>query len=435
MITPREIYKVFYTTPRDGYKSGNIWIQREEEDILEKLLNAVGVSICIDGPTGTGKSSLAITILKKKNFRFLLIQVTKNMKWKDFCKKLFEAKINYNNGVDIGIDAGFEKGLPIFKIHFGIKTENNQLKDLEYEEKIIQNMTDHEICKILQERDLTLVIDDFERASEEILSNIGEMCKLITLSYISNTSKIIIIGTDDIYHRLVRFNKSLEARLKEISIGTLEKKQKSWNFLVEGFNKLQLKHPQQEFEKHYVSVSKQELNELKSACYDAADGLLKSLNELGSEIALKASSQNRISKATILEVCKYYLDKNIKHFNVDFPQISKLIQNNIFVKDIVICLYKKGIGQIHRWDEIVESFDESIDLSQIENAICELVEINFLTRTGYNGEILFVSNPTMAHIIGTFMSNPNKYKMPKSLMFNHQYVLPFLKKQDDSESN
>lgn len=193
-----EINKVFYTTPRDGYKKGNLWIKRKEEEVLTSLLDDLGTSICIDGPTGTGKSSLAITTLKKKKVNYLLIQVTKNMTWKDFCYKLLNAKITKNSEIDLGVDAGIDKGLPLFKVHFGIKSTSSKIEDIEYEEKVLERMTDDKICEILYDKKILLLIDDFERASDEILSNVGEMCKLLTESYVSDKAKLVIVGTDNI---------------------------------------------------------------------------------------------------------------------------------------------------------------------------------------------------------------------------------------------
>ncbi|MBA7572620.1 hypothetical protein ES708_14403 [subsurface metagenome] len=154
------------------------------------------------------------------------------MTWRDFCRKLLNAKVNKNISVDFGVDTGIEKGLPLFKIHFGFKSNNNSIENLEYEENIINRMTDDIICEILHNRKITLLIDDFERASYEIFSNVGEMCKLLTESYISDKTRLVIVGTDDIYRRLTKFNKALEGKLKELSLGTIDNKNESWNFLL-----------------------------------------------------------------------------------------------------------------------------------------------------------------------------------------------------------
>ncbi len=427
-----EISRTFFTTPRDGYGKGNLWIKRKEENRLSLLLDNLGESVCIDGPTGTGKSSLAITILKQKKIDFILVQVTKNMSWSDFCRKIFNSKINENNSFETGLETSIEKGLPLFNLHFGFNSERNSLENLEYEEKLIEKMTDDKICNILYTHKLSLLIDDFERASDEILSNIGEMCKLLTESYISNKTRLVIVGTDDIYKRLTYFNKSLEGRLKELSLGTIENKSESWAFLTHGFDRLNLKHPEYEYKKKIGSISVEDIRLCKDACYDAADGLLKSINELGSEIARHATPSRRISKATILEVSKKLLERNITRFNQYYPKVFKIISQSVIAKNIIITLYTSGIGQIHNWDDISNTLGESVDSKQIEDAICQLVEIDFLTRTGYNGEVLFVTNPTLAHTIAAVVNNPEKYSVPRSFMINNnQFVLPFLNKTED----
>jgi len=427
---PSEIKKVFYTTPRDGYKKGNLWIKRKEENYLSSLLDEIGTSICIDGPTGTGKSSLAITTLKKKKFNFLLIQVTKNMTWKNFCLKLLNSKVNENNVIDLGPNASHNKEIPLFMTHYGIKPKSKKIENFDHEEKILDRLTDDSICEVLHKNETSIIIDDFERASGEILSNIGEMCKLLTESYVSDKVKIVIVGTDDIYRRLTKFNKALEGRLKELSLGAIDNKNESWNFLLQSFDKLHLIHPALELKKKYKGgITAHDVNECKNACYEAADGLLKSLNELGQEIAKSATINRRVSKSLILQISRNMLERNIRRHNNDYPKLSVAIQRNTIVKDIIIYLFKKGIGRIHNWQDISESFTDGTDETHIENAICELVEIDFITRTGYDGEVLFVTNPTLAHTIGVAICNPNKYKVPKAFVLkNNQYVLPLNKK-------
>ncbi len=137
----------------------------------------------------------------------------------------------------------------------------------------------------------------------------------------------------------------------------------------------------------------------KVSCNDVANGLLKSLNELGAEITKSATINRRVSKATIISTSKKLLERNIHRFYQDYPIISIVIQENLFVQQVIIYLFNNGIDRIHNWDDISHSFDVKTDPHQIENAICQLVEIDFITRTGYNGEVLFVTNPTLAHTL------------------------------------
>jgi hypothetical protein len=203
--------------------------------------------------------------------------------------------------------------------------------------------------------------------------------------------------------------------------------------LTRGFDKLNFKHPDYELKNKIGKISYDDIKDCKDSCYDAADGLLKSINELGSELARNATQNRRISKATILEVSKKLLEKNIARFSQYYPIVFKILNQNVVAKKIIIALYSKGIGQIHNWDDIANALlgDSVDDAKQIEDAICQLVEIEFLTRTGYNGEILFVTNPTLAHTIAAVINNPKKYSVPRSFMIeNNQFVLPFLNKDE-----
>jgi hypothetical protein len=416
--------EVFFITPRDGYKKGNLWIPRKEENELSSYLDDLGVNICIDGPTGTGKSSLALTILKRKKVDFLLVIVTKSMTWKDFCRQLLKANVNDDSALEWNVELGIDKGLPLFKLHFGMKPNMNSLDEFELEDRIIDRMTDDTISQVLYERKVALLIDNFEQASEDIQINVSEMCRLLTQKYISQKTRIVIVGTDDIYRRLRKNSRALEGRLKEIGIGTIQDWSHAWKFLLDGFNKLKLSHPASDFENKINNVTERDLNDCRISCYEAADGLLKSLNELGKTIVKNATVNNRISPATIKNVCKTYIDSNIKTFSLEFTKFANTLKGNALAKLIALYFYEKGIGQFHNWNEVLSGIKNKTKDGTFEKAIDELVNIGFLTRTGFEGEILNVTDPTFAHLVGTIIRHPAKYDVPLSLKLDSsQYVL------------
>jgi hypothetical protein len=82
------IDQLFGSRPRDGNQKGALWHRRAKiETRLSQLISARSQSICIDGPTGSGKSSLAITVFSKINQRYIWIPIVNNMMWPDFCEE------------------------------------------------------------------------------------------------------------------------------------------------------------------------------------------------------------------------------------------------------------------------------------------------------------------------------------------------------------
>src|ERR1700722_19725760 len=83
------IEQFFGSSPRNGTEEGVLWRPRDRlEKRLSQLLSARSQNICIDGPTGSGKSSLAITVLSKIKQTFVWVPVISNMSWPDFCEEI-----------------------------------------------------------------------------------------------------------------------------------------------------------------------------------------------------------------------------------------------------------------------------------------------------------------------------------------------------------
>lgn len=419
----RKVSEVFNTMPRDGNRT--VWLPRTSmENRLIEVLENRGVHICLDGPTGTGKTSLALTILNRLKVSYKLIQVTKSMGWAEFCKRLISTSSNKESSLSAEVEFGVDNLIPKGRLKLSYGAKGRPSDELELLEATASKWTEHDVCKMIADKGALLLIDDFERASEELVRNISDMCKLLTQSYQNPYGKIVVVGTGDICRRLYDANQSLESRLEQISLGTLPTINDSWKFLLMGFDELQLKHPANE-----KFIKREVLYECMQAVYEAADGLPKSLNEVGRKISLKGFGRPRISPSDIKEITGQMPLDNLKKYKSEYPKIVKCFMGNPIVRAVLQHLYNEGIGQIHNWTDIESALAESFSEEQIEHAICELIDAKFLVRTGIHGDVLFVNSPPLAHTLGVLVTFPDKYKAP-SLFRKGQLVFPFFKKTD-----
>ncbi|HBH17987.1 MAG TPA: hypothetical protein DDX14_03445 [Cyanobacteria bacterium UBA9579] len=419
-----KVGRVFNTKPRDGSKETNVWLPRlKNEQRLSELLAIEGINIIIDGPTGTGKSSLAITALNKEKIDFCLVQITKNMTWQTFCRELAVCGENDKCSISTELLLGIDKVSLKDRLNFG--KESNGIDKLELLKSTADSWNEHDICNFLRNNNIALMIDDFERANEDIIIRISDVCKLLTQSYASPNAKLVIVGTDDIFSRLYRANESLDGRIKELSIGTLPTPEDSWKFMQLGFEALGLKHPAND---RYVSSD--ENNKCMKLIYTAADGLFKSLSEIGYEIAKEGYNRNRISPKDIEKATIDLPSVNFRRFRRSFKEVTKAIENNPSIRTVLEFLFEKGIGQIHYWEDITYKAKKIIPEEHCDNAIGQLIKIKFLIQTGESGDILFVDKPTLAHTTGVILSNPDKFPEASELLTkNCQMQIPFYDKR------
>lgn len=162
------------------------------------------------------------------------------------------------------------------------------------------------------------------------------------------------------------------------------------------------------------------------AIYDAANGLPKSLNELGRDISLRGIGRNRISPADVKTLADEMPKRNVTLFRGEFPKVMKLVERSPAARAVLHHLYRIGIGQIHAWSEVISSLSPEFPEDQVDNAIREFVQAKFLVQTGQQGDVLFVVNPRLAHTLGVIIEDPLKYgQSPRKYAPMGQLTLPF----------
>ena len=411
---------VFDTNPRNGNRAETIWYKRlilEQE--LENELFTRGRHICVDGCSGSGKSSLVITQLLRHSIPYTTVQVTRRMDWIGLCKNLIQKPSRVKRSIKGTAGAEWKGLFPTGKLQleFGGETDIGAAHD--YWEKLVASATEHDIARAIAQQDCVVVIDEFERASPELANSVSEVCKILTQTYSSRFGRIIILGSDDVYRKLYDAYSTLDNRLVQISIPTLPGPKESWAYLKAGFQKLNKFHPGNS---HYAEPGDE--RKAIEAIYNAADGLFKSLTELGVEICRHVGPSTRgITLKHIESVCARTEDRNFSKYREKFALLHRLAAKNPATVAVITYMNQRGLGQIHEREQI-ESALETYGKGLIEDAILALWNEGFLVLTGESNQKIFVKNPSWAHTFRVYLSDPvKKRKLEKWLEKPVQFAL------------
>lgn len=404
--------RVFDTRPRVA-SGTTVWLERKSAyESLASAMERPGSHVCLDGPTGVGKTSLMHTYIANEKIKHSSIMLTQSMTWVDFCRRLVGIRDNTETSMSGDLEAGLQNGLPSakFKVSLGAKSKPADSVDLS--EKMANSWTEHDVAKILAQNDLVLVIDDAERCSEDLMRRISDLCKLLTQEYISLNSKIAIIGSGNVYVRLHRANPALDERISQVSLGAFKSPNDSRLFIARGLEKLRLRHPwnskiPREFEMR---------DKCRDAIWEAANGLPKSLNRLGYEIANRGRERSGISATDILVRAQTMIEEHWVQYSQEFPEVLDLLETDQIAAEIIKSMYSSGITRIHNTNKLISNiFKSNPSLSDtqtdsIEKSLSLLVAAGFIVQTGKSGELIFVKHPAAAHTLGVVMRDPAKVK-------------------------
>jgi len=395
--------RVFNVMPRNGNDKGTVWLERRMQQKFNSFLRLAGVHICVDGPTGSGKSSLAVTELNRAGIKYAMVQITNHTTWEEFCRSLVTIPERFETSGSAQLEAGTIAGIPMGRFRVSLGFRDRQSRGGE-REKMSYGWTEQDVCKQMVKDDTILFLDDFEKANEEIVVRVADMCKLLTQTHIGRNAKLVVVGTGNIHSRILGADRSLRERLEEVGVGVFRSPGESWRFLQLGFVKLRLRHPEME-----SFIALEEKQECRRAVNEAADGLPKMLNKLGHQISLKGYQRNRISPSDIIGSAEGMLQDNFQSLHSDFPQLMELAQSDPIVKAVLHKLYELGIGEIHSWSKVVHPLRGKFGEDETEYAIRKLVNGGFITDMRPVGDTLFVNDVGLFHALCIVSENPARF--------------------------
>lgn len=406
-----KIDEVFQTSPRIESKSP-LWLERKTASKnLARAFAGKGAQVCLDGPTGVGKTSLVLTYLVQEQIKYFGVQITSEMDWQGFCRQVISRPTDESVALTGDLEFGIEQALPTLKARISISEKDGISENANLIEILSRTWTEHDVARTLCEVYWPLFVDDLERADKSLLARLSDLCKLLTQSYTADKAKILFVGSGDIFQRIITHNPALDERMVELSLGTF-KGDGSWKFISKGLDLLGIRYPKISHDPGHRK--KHDL--ITPRVFEAANGLPKSLNRLGRDIAINAEESRYVTAQQIIAAANSMTQDHWLRYAPGFNNILQYLTSNQVAIQLVRCLYQDGIGRIHLVPNVLEKLrhrnlpdGHKIDKHEVLSAIDVLVNMNFLFRTGSSSEILFVRNPAAAHTLGVAMGDPKRF--------------------------
>ncbi len=335
--------RVFDVNPRIGLDSDTVWITRKDEAAIAEVFERPHTHVCVDGPSGSGKTSLALTFLEGGSVPYAYVPLSRHTIWADVCKELLLPAKHVRKTASADLEVGFDGPIPMgrFRIAFGVETDPGQEEEVANERA--SRWTLHDVARHLIDANAMLVVDNFEFACNELITQFTGLARLLGQPGAPGYAKLLVIGTGDVFFRLIGGEESLRDRVGEVTVGTLPDHGMAWNFLIQGFEKLSLFHPANS----RIKSERAKLRQCMRATFEAADGLPKTVNFLGAEIARAAYGSPGVSVAVILEQAKRLAQAKWEECLGRPPRWLEALEADGNAMEVVQWLYRTGLGGIY----------------------------------------------------------------------------------------
>lgn len=406
--------QVFDSRPRIAVDDDSRWMRRKEEDKFRRAVLCSGTHVCLYGPSGSGKTSLAKTILSKlhrKGFRFIYTRINQNSTWETLKFQIIgDKQTESRTAQPFGVKIALKNLIPFLEIDGEIG--GGALTLASSKDAIAKVVDITTIGRLLIDLNLILAIDDINFASDDLLRTIGDLSKEITDTSHQANTKIIFIGSDDIYSRILQQNDSLKERIEEVSLGSIVgddgepstmRRDIVWKFIADGLVQLGLSDPRRD-----KNITNIQLKECQQWLELAADGLPKSIVRLGQKIAFHGVGRNRISFSDIKTAAIEMTRSNFRHYRSRYRTLVYALKKHELLQDVCLWMFTRGSSGIFNLEDIAEDHHELASYDSFEKAIKRLEDMNFLVITGADQTTFFAREPLLAHTIGAALTSPEQ---------------------------
>lgn len=413
-VWSEKVSKVFNAKPLIAEEGDTRWIPRNEEKKLRSAIASHGIHACLYGPSGSGKTSLAKTTLARMGRRgkkHIYVRINNSTTWTSFKSQIIENKqAKVDTDSPTGVKLGLKNLLPY--IEFSGVLEESSLRSANERTKIVELLNLSTLAQILVDAQICLVVDDVNFAKDDLLRDLTDLAKEITDHPDESPAKIIFVGADDIFLRIIKTEPSLKDRVDEIALGSIEdqesvnsqiKRDLVWKFISDGLQQLGLNRP--DADKY---ISKDHLAICLRSVEHAADGLPKSIVRLGRTIAEKSKSQSRVTVSDITQSADEMTRRNFQYYRANYRTLIEHLRKDKLLPDICIWMFENGASRIHLVEQVAEDLRDVTSYFLIEESLRALESLNFIVLTGSSNNVFFARDPLLAHTLGVALSFPEK---------------------------
>ena len=425
------INEVFTIEPRNANENPKNWITRPELHDFTQSLFSDGLSICIDGPTGVGKSSLATSGLHSVCFEhglrlgFVVVQCESNMSWGELCWQFVQGLLDPNLLAGEGSEiAKASVSINAYFAKIGVDWKKRDISDIRRLKEYVLEWGINDLAKIVHDTQVVLCIDDAEKLSDDLFEMIADLCKKFSGT---KSGKLVVVGMGDIYRRTLEYDPSLDGRIREIVLGGLsdQLENRSWNYLCDGLKSLGFHEPR-ELIRRPNQTNYRENKALIDQCiaqiFDATSGIPKLLNVLGARLALFSAGTNsrrrNVTTSDFLEVTEDFIREQITKNSRSHRELIKIFQDDVTARLVIAALVTLGISRPSHIEDIVRTIQSNGSPQHhadsevsIVNAINHLVEQKILVRTGPSNDVVYALDPPVIHSFGVAIKMREKYKI------------------------
>lgn len=380
------------------------WIRRtREERALRQALAYPSMHVCVDGPSGSGKTSITKTVLSRMGttgLRHVYIKLNATTTWHEFKLEAFESRQTRGDiSPGASVKLSFAALGPVLDVERLIGRGSHAGAGQRAE--VVAQLAVHHIARTLVDQGLVLVVDDVNFASDDVLLHLRDLCKTMTDDERGRTAKVVLVGTDDVYQRLVLAEGTLRDRVENITIGSLPERADAWLFITSGLEQLGLKRPEKD-----RFITREQLAQCQEAVYNAADGMPKSIVTLGRQLAMEAHDRPRVSAADILKTARGMTEANFREYRRRLRDVVASVKRREEMARICAWLYAHGPTKTHQVEDLIGSLEPSTPQGDVLAGVDEFVRLGFLVRTGRRGDRLYTREPLAAHTLGLALRNP-----------------------------
>jgi hypothetical protein len=407
-----KVSKVFNAKPLIAEEGNTRWIERSEETKLRSAIASIGIHACLYGPSGSGKTSLAKTALARmgrRGKRHIYVRINNSTTWSSFKSQIIENKqAKVDTESTTGIKLGIKNLLPY--IEFSGQLGEGGVRSAIERSKIVDSINLSTLAQILVDSGICLVVDDVNFANDLLLRELTDLAKEITDYPSENSAKIIFVGADDIFIRIIKTEPSLKDRMDEIALGSIEdpesadrqiKRDRVWKFIWDGLSMLG-------FNKSDTCISKEHQAICMKSVEHAADGLPKCIVRLGRNISEACAGKSFVTVSDITKCADQMTVRNFQNYRANYRTLIECLRKDKLLPDICVWMFNQGASRIHTVEHVAEDMRDIAPYYLIEESLKVLEALNFIVLTGSSLNVFFARDPLLAHTLGVALSHPEQ---------------------------